>query len=634
MSDSNELKPNTPAGTPVPDLIEQYRVRRDAWIAQADELARLRDEVRGSAEREAMEIVTAARRDVRQIVMEARRELLVLSAQVQAALGEASTRPDSTGLLGRAGDTDGGLEKPDFADAIFSHQDAVKGMLDEARADMDALDEDARTVPFQALAEPPKLPPPPELPSVFSEDTLVVEPNTLVAPNTITTVPPHGPASSLTPPTSHASASSHTSSMSSTSPLHPPAMSTTAPRTLLSSPFPSDAVPVPSSRRARMFVGLFGVAGIAVLVGTIVWMRSDKKPATTESAAQSTAPASASSKPGPVSTAATTPTTPSPAPAPLPTPVANTPTKPSALSLLVEARRSSWLRTTVDGESDSGRMLAQGETVRLNAKQSVLLRVGDAGAVFVSVNSGQAAPLGRDGQVVTRQFVVESKDRQIQNAGGSSAPPPPAPSIPQAATTQTQKPVTLPTPIAAAPPNAPAPSAPPPSAPNPVPLVQPVAATPPRPIPTPIEPGPSPAARAETTVPPAATPRPELPTSGSASPASAVVAASRQWLDAYHRQDRATMATLQTDRLQVTDERRTEERFPSTVTVNRTLDRVSVQIAADTAVLTAVMTERSSDNAVPPRISPISQVWEFRGNQWRVSQVRLTSEARLNQIFR
>jgi hypothetical protein len=113
-----------------------------------------------------------------------------------------------------------------------------------------------------------------------------------------------------------------------------------------------------------------------------------------------------------------------------------------------------------------------------------------------------------------------------------------------------------------------------------------------------------------------------------------VVTASRQWLDAYHRQDRATMAALQTERLQLTDERRNEERFPSNVNVNRTLDRVSVQIAADTAVLTAVMTERSSDNVVPPRVSPISQVWEFRGNQWRVSQVRLVSEARLNQIFR
>src|SRR6187455_1866763 len=105
MSDSNELKPNTPAGTPVPDLIEQYRVRRDAWIAQADELGRLRDEVRGSAEREAMEIVTAARRDVRQIVMEARRELLVLSAQVQAALGDATPKIDRATLLNKAGIT-------------------------------------------------------------------------------------------------------------------------------------------------------------------------------------------------------------------------------------------------------------------------------------------------------------------------------------------------------------------------------------------------------------------------------------------------------------------------------------------------------------------------------------------------
>src|SRR4030095_4836153 len=77
---------------PVPDLIERYRVRRDAWIAQADEVARLRDEVRSAAEREAMEIVTAARRDVRQVIMEARRELLVLSAQVQAALGEVSAK--------------------------------------------------------------------------------------------------------------------------------------------------------------------------------------------------------------------------------------------------------------------------------------------------------------------------------------------------------------------------------------------------------------------------------------------------------------------------------------------------------------------------------------------------------------
>src|SRR6185503_7066522 len=113
MSDPNELKPNSPAGTPVPDLIEKYRVRRDAWIAQADELARLRDEVRGSAEREAMEIVTAARRDVRRIVMEARRGLLVLSAQVQAALGEEPPGPAPGQIQFPAGNTDEALAMGD-----------------------------------------------------------------------------------------------------------------------------------------------------------------------------------------------------------------------------------------------------------------------------------------------------------------------------------------------------------------------------------------------------------------------------------------------------------------------------------------------------------------------------------------
>src|SRR5688572_20171703 len=530
MSDSNELKPNTPAGTPVPDLIEQYRVTRDAWIAQADELARLRDEVRGSAEREAMEIVTAARRNVRQIVMEARRELLVLSAQVQAALGEAGARPDSSGLLNRGHDTDDG-EKPEFAEAIFAHEEAVKGMLDDARADMDALVEDARTVPFQALTEPAKLPPAPELPSVFSEDTFLASP--------------------ISPSQSSPPLSSRTPSIKSTS--HMSTMSTTASRSLLSSPFPNDAVPVPSGRRARVFVALFGVAGIAFLFGTIWWLRSDNQPSASETAVRTTAPVSAPSTPPAVSTTPSSSSTPAAGPT-----AANTSTTPSALSLLVEARRSSWLRTTVDGESDSGRMLAQGETVRLNAKRSVLLRVGDAGAVLVSVNNGQAAPLGSDGQVVTRQFVVENTERPPV-AAAAQTPPPPSPTNLQ--TAPAQKPAALSS-IAAAPPSAP------PVAPNPVPLVQPVAATPSRqPLaatPNPLlEPGPPPPARAEATVPPPAAP--------SASPASAAVAASRQWLDAYHRQDRTTMASLQTEGLQLADERRNEERFPASVDVARTL---------------------------------------------------------------
>ena len=122
-------QPQSQTGTtPVPDLIERYRLRRDAWIAQADELARLRDEVRGSAEREAMEIVTAARRDVRKIIMEARRELLVLSAQVQAALGEATPKTDRATLLNKAGITldDSQPALLEGAVVAFAPEDAVK----------------------------------------------------------------------------------------------------------------------------------------------------------------------------------------------------------------------------------------------------------------------------------------------------------------------------------------------------------------------------------------------------------------------------------------------------------------------------------------------------------------------------
>jgi hypothetical protein len=581
MSDANNPK-LTPPGTPVPDLIEQYRLRRDAWIAQADELARLRDEVRGSAEREAMEIVTAARRDVRQIVMEARRELLVLSAQVQAALGEAGDRPDATMLLDRGRDTDDDLvgDASEFTDAVFAPEEAVKGMLEEARADMNALVEDARSVPFEALGKLPALSPP-EPPS----ETLQEEPFIAALPP-----PPVSPAPSRVLLSTQFPSSSQF-------------------------PFPSDAVPVPSSRRVGAFVALFAVAGVAVLAGTIWWMRGSASTSAPETAARSTA-----TTPPAVTAPATTPSAVSPAASSAsstsPVPAPKVPAS-SNLSLVVEARRSSWLRTTVDGETDSGRMLAEGETFRINAKKSVSLRAGDAGAVFVSVNSGEASPLGRAGQVVTRQFVVENKDRETVQ------PQPAAPASP--------RPEALAPPLAATPPAATTPA----STPTPVPLVQPVAATPrptPDPSPAPAPPT-SPAPRAET-VPPPATPRGELPTPGPSTPASAVIAASRQWLDAYHRQDRAAMASLSVADLQLVDERRSEERFPASTDVNRSIDRVSVQIAADTAVLTAVMTERSADNGIPPRVSPISQVWVLTGNQWRVRQVRLVSEARLNQIFR
>jgi hypothetical protein len=154
MAGQDDQRPSL-AGMPVPDLIERYRSRRDAWIAQADELARLRDEVRGSAEREAMEIVTAARRDVRRIVAEARRELLVLSAQVQAALGEATAKADPATLLQKAGFMSGDeTNRPLSTLSGTAPESGVDDILKDMQADMTALDEDARALPMQATSLP------------------------------------------------------------------------------------------------------------------------------------------------------------------------------------------------------------------------------------------------------------------------------------------------------------------------------------------------------------------------------------------------------------------------------------------------------------------------------------------------
>jgi hypothetical protein len=304
------------------------------------------------------------------------------------------------------------------------------------------------------------------------------------------------------------------------------------------------------------------------------------------------------------------------------------------LSLAVEARRQSWIRTTVDGESDPGRTYAAGEKLQLNARHGISLRVGDAGAVYVSVNKGATVPLGQNGQVMTKQFVA---DVSSSSDNGESVPSGPVPAAP--------KPVAPPASVPTASNTA--------TAPLPVPLVQ---SAPPQQNTAAITPTTLPAvarrdgaaasprtesanvAASTPTVPAVAAPAappvapPTVPPPASnGSPASAVVAAARQWLDAYHRQERSAMAALSTENLQLADERRAEERFPAGADVNRSLDRVSVQIAADTAVLTAVMTERSDAGE---RVSPISQVWIFTGGQWRVKQVRLVSEARLNQIFR
>ena len=606
-------------GTPVPDLIERYRSRRDAWIAQADELARLRDEVRGSAEREAMEIVTAARRDVRKVIMEARRELLVLSAQVQAALGEVTPNTDPATLLNKAGITGEAAARVSLIGTAadrFAPEDAVNEILNEVHEDMTSLAEDAKALPLQAVTPARQIVSAPQPPRVSQQSW---------------TPPPVAPSRAPVLPPDIASVFSRLPEPVDDPELDAPDFSETASQVLLSSPFPSDAVPVPGGKRLSTFVGAFVGVGVLV-VGVTIWWMSNRNSGTSESAstAAPTAPAQPSnpaatglplSKPGPAAKASTTP---------------STSTKSGNLSLVAEAVRDVWVRTTIDGRSEDGRTLEAGQVIDVSAEQSISLRVGDAGAIMVSVNHGEKRPLGLDGQVVTRQFIVEKSEAPAPAPtplAPSPKPDPPASARPAppiaSATPAVQAPSSRPAPATAglgAPPITPPPSASAQAAPTPS-VNQLVANG--------SQPGVAGSVVNQLSAPPPPPPAAAaVPPAPSGSPATVVVAIARQWLDAYHRQDRATMAALSTDNLLLADERRSDERFPPGLTdVTRTLDRVSVQIAADTAVLTAVMMEQSG-SAASPHVSPISQVWVLGGGQWKVRQARFVSEARLNQVFK
>jgi hypothetical protein len=86
-SEPRDKDPGT--GKPVANLLVDYQTKRTAWLAEVDQLAQLRDQVRNAAERETLEILARARQDARKLIASARRELLVLSEQVRVALGDS-----------------------------------------------------------------------------------------------------------------------------------------------------------------------------------------------------------------------------------------------------------------------------------------------------------------------------------------------------------------------------------------------------------------------------------------------------------------------------------------------------------------------------------------------------------------
>jgi hypothetical protein len=102
-----------------------------------------------------------------------------------------------------------------------------------------------------------------------------------------------------------------------------------------------------------------------------------------------------------------TPTPTSGAPAPTPPPPAPVEIPAAELTTI----RAVWVRVSVDGEVTIERELPANARIPLTASRQIDIRVGDAGALRVSIAGKDQGQLGGDGQVVTRRFPIAASDK-------------------------------------------------------------------------------------------------------------------------------------------------------------------------------------------------------------------------------
>lgn len=98
---------------------------------------------------------------------------------------------------------------------------------------------------------------------------------------------------------------------------------------------------------------------------------------------------------------------------PAATPVSAQTDQPAALTVLLAAERQCWIRATIDGGRVIERLLEADQELVVTARESVLLRVGDAGALSTMINGKPAQRFGGPGQVITRQITLQNYSRWL-----------------------------------------------------------------------------------------------------------------------------------------------------------------------------------------------------------------------------
>jgi cytoskeleton protein RodZ len=150
-----------------------------------------------------------------------------------------------------------------------------------------------------------------------------------------------------------------------------------------------------TSTRFNPLYALYGLAGITIIGGAI-FLISQFSPQSSESTPPETSASSVVDSP---SAPPDSPPAPSPIASPQPSVAPS-----SDIEVSVDLANESWLRVTVDGEIQYEGILPQGEQRTWTAKEQLIIRAGNAGAVLASFNGAAPQPLGNQGAVATVTF--------------------------------------------------------------------------------------------------------------------------------------------------------------------------------------------------------------------------------------
>jgi cytoskeleton protein RodZ len=165
-----------------------------------------------------------------------------------------------------------------------------------------------------------------------------------------------------------------------------------------------EKAPTPPAPRTPFPRGVLVFVGVTLLAGALSWRAMNtERVARPQDAIKRAVPTPAvlpTDRVYPVPT----PVPSAPATAAASAPADPTPA-PDGLVLTLTAQQSCWVHAQADGQTVINRVLSEGETETLEAEGQIVLSVGNAGGLALTVNDRPGVPLGKSGEV-KRNIVI------------------------------------------------------------------------------------------------------------------------------------------------------------------------------------------------------------------------------------